>query len=80
MLKLLFSIVIIIPMLLKAQFSLISPFGGEYLQKNAGTQIKWETSLVDSILHVAGYLIRNSIRRDLNLEEQEGEKLVYVIK
>ena len=36
--------------------------------------------LKDSILHVGGYLIRNAIRRDLNLEEEEGEKLVYVIK
>jgi len=36
--------------------------------------------LKDSILHVGGYLIRNAIRRDLDLEEEEGEKLVYVIK
>lgn len=36
--------------------------------------------LKDSILHVGGYLIRNAIRRELNLEEEEGEKLVYVIK
>ncbi len=36
--------------------------------------------LKDSILHVGGYLIRNAIRRELNLEEQEGQKLVYVIK
>lgn len=49
MLKLLFSIMIIIPMLLNAQFSLVSPFGGEYFQKNTGTQIKWETSFVGSI-------------------------------
>jgi len=39
-----------------------------------------DSILKDSILHVAGYLVRNAIRRDLNLEEQEGEKLVYVIK
>ncbi|MFX1455209.1 MAG: DUF166 domain-containing protein [Promethearchaeota archaeon] len=39
-----------------------------------------DTILKDSILHVAGYLIRNAVRRELNLEEQEGEKLVYVIK
>ncbi len=36
--------------------------------------------LGDSILHVGGYLIRNAIRRELKLEEQEGQKLVYVIK
>jgi len=39
-----------------------------------------DSILKDSILHVAGYLVRNAIRRELNLEEQEGEKLVYVIK
>ncbi|MFX0035747.1 MAG: DUF166 domain-containing protein [Candidatus Hermodarchaeota archaeon] len=39
-----------------------------------------DSILKDSILHVGGYLIRNAIRRDLNLEEQEGQKLVYVIK
>lgn len=39
-----------------------------------------DSILKDSILHVGGYLIRNAIRRELNLEEQEGEKLVYVIK
>ena len=36
--------------------------------------------LKDTILHVGGYMIRNAIRRVLNLEEQEGEKLTYVIK
>jgi hypothetical protein len=36
--------------------------------------------LKDTILHVGGYMIRNAIRRELNLEEQEGEKLTYVIK
>ncbi|MFX1366905.1 MAG: DUF166 domain-containing protein [Promethearchaeota archaeon] len=36
--------------------------------------------LKDSILHVGGYLIRNAIRRELNLEEQEEQKLVYIIK
>jgi hypothetical protein len=39
-----------------------------------------DSILKDSILHVGGYLIRNSIRRELNLEEEEREKLVYVIK
>jgi len=39
-----------------------------------------DSILKDSILHVGGYLIRNSIRRELNLEEEEGQKLVYVIK
>ncbi|MFX1377381.1 MAG: DUF166 domain-containing protein [Promethearchaeota archaeon] len=39
-----------------------------------------DSILKDSILHIAGYLVRNAIRRDLNLEEQEGEKLVYIIK
>ena len=39
-----------------------------------------DSMLKDSILHVGGYLIRNAIRRELNLEEEEREKLVYVIK
>ncbi|MFX1276850.1 MAG: DUF166 domain-containing protein [Promethearchaeota archaeon] len=39
-----------------------------------------DTILKDSCLHVGGYLVRNAIRRDLKLEEQEGEKLTYVIK
>jgi len=39
-----------------------------------------DSILKNSILHVGGYLIRNAIRRELNLEEQEGRKLVYVIK
>ncbi|MFX1496683.1 MAG: DUF166 domain-containing protein [Promethearchaeota archaeon] len=39
-----------------------------------------DSILKDSILHVAGYLVRNAIRCELNLEEQEGQKLVYVIK
>lgn len=36
--------------------------------------------LKDSILHVGGYIIRNAIRRELGLEEEEGTKLKYVIK
>lgn len=39
-----------------------------------------DSVLKDSILHVAGYIVRNAIRRELNLEEQEGQKLVYIIK
>ncbi|MFX1412055.1 MAG: DUF166 family protein [Promethearchaeota archaeon] len=39
-----------------------------------------DSILKDSILHVGGYLVRNAIRRELNLEEQEGQKLIYVIK
>lgn len=39
-----------------------------------------DTILKDSILHVGGYLIRNAVRRALNLEEQEAQKLVYVVK
>jgi hypothetical protein len=39
-----------------------------------------DSILKDSILHVGGYLIRNAIRRELSLEEEEGQKLVYVIK
>ncbi len=39
-----------------------------------------DSILKDSILHIGGYLIRNAIRRELNLEEEEGQKLVYVIK
>ena len=36
--------------------------------------------LKDSILHVGGYLIRNAVRKELGLEEQEGQKLVYIVK
>lgn len=39
-----------------------------------------DSTLKDSPLHVGGYLVRNAIRRELGLEEQEGEKLKYVIK
>jgi len=39
-----------------------------------------DSILKDSILHVAGYLVRNAIRKELGLEEQEGQKLVYVIR
>jgi hypothetical protein len=39
-----------------------------------------DTILKDSILHVGGYLIRNAVRRELGLEEQEGQKLVYIVK
>ena len=39
-----------------------------------------DSTLKDSILHVGGYLIRNAVRKELNLEEQEGQKLVYIIK
>jgi len=39
-----------------------------------------DSILKDSILHVAGYTIRNAIRRALNLEEEEGQKLVYIVK
>ena len=39
-----------------------------------------DSILKDSILHIGGYLVRNAIRRELNLQEEEGQKLVYVIK
>ncbi len=39
-----------------------------------------DSTLKDSVLHVGGYLIRNAVRRALNLEEEEGQKLKYVIK
>jgi hypothetical protein len=39
-----------------------------------------DSILKDSILHVGGYLVRNSIRKELNLQEEEGQKLVYIIK
>lgn len=35
--------------------------------------------LRDTILHVAGILVRNGVRRALNLQEDEGLKLTYVI-
>ncbi len=36
--------------------------------------------LKDSILHVGGYLIRNAIRKELNLDIHESKKLNYIIK
>ena len=39
-----------------------------------------DSILKDSCLHVAGYLVRNAIRRELNLPEEEGQKLVYIVK
>jgi len=39
-----------------------------------------DSQLKDSILHVGGYLVRNAIRKELGLEEEEGQKLKYVIK
>jgi len=39
-----------------------------------------DSILKDSCLHVAGYLVRNAIRRELNLPPEEGQKLVYVVK
>ena len=39
-----------------------------------------DSILKDSILHVGGYIIRNAIRSELNLETEESQKLVYVIK
>jgi len=39
-----------------------------------------DTILKDSPLHVAGYLVRNAIRKDLGLEEEKGLELNYIIK
>ncbi len=39
-----------------------------------------DSILKDSCLHVAGYLVRNAIRRELNLEEEEGQKLTYIVR
>lgn len=39
-----------------------------------------DTILKDSLLHIGGYLIRNAIRRELNLDIEESYKLTYVIK
>ncbi|MBD3254213.1 MAG: hypothetical protein GF383_03930 [Candidatus Lokiarchaeota archaeon] len=39
-----------------------------------------DSILKDSCLHIGGYKVRNAIRRALDLEEQEGKKLKYVIK
>ncbi|MCK5592460.1 MAG: hypothetical protein KAI72_10940, partial [Candidatus Pacebacteria bacterium] len=49
MIKLLLSIMIIIPVLLNGQISILSPFGGEYFQKNTTTQIRWETPFVGTV-------------------------------
>ncbi len=34
-----------LPLLLNAQISLLSPFGGEYLQNDSNYQLRWDTSL-----------------------------------
>ena len=39
-----------------------------------------DSVLKDTILHLGGLLIRNAVRKELGLEEEEGEKLKYVIK
>ncbi len=39
-----------------------------------------DSILKDSILHVGGYIIRNAIRHELNIEEQERKTLKYLIK
>ena len=39
-----------------------------------------DTILKDSYLHVGGYVIGKAVRRGLDLEEQEGQKLVYIVK
>jgi len=39
-----------------------------------------DSILKEAPLHIGGYLVRNAIRRELGLEEQEGEKLNYIIK
>jgi hypothetical protein len=39
-----------------------------------------DSILKDSILHVGGYLVRNAIRKELGLDQEEGQKLVYIIK
>ncbi|TFG24429.1 MAG: hypothetical protein EU533_02125 [Promethearchaeota archaeon] len=39
-----------------------------------------DSVLKESILHIGGYLIRNEIRRKLNLPIKEEQKLVYVIR
>jgi hypothetical protein len=36
--------------------------------------------LKDSVLHIAGYLVRDEIRRNLNLKIEKTSKLLYVIK
>jgi len=49
MMKFLLSIMIMIPVLLNGQISILSPFGGEYFQKNTTTQIRWETPFVGTV-------------------------------
>ncbi len=39
-----------------------------------------DSILKDSILHMGGYLVRNAIRKELNLEEEIVQKLTYVIR
>jgi hypothetical protein len=42
--------------------------------------MKHDPILKETILHVGGYLVRNAIRQALNLEEEDVQKLTYVIK
>ena len=39
-----------------------------------------DSILKDSILHVGGYIVRNAIRKELGLDQEEAQKLVYIIK
>lgn len=45
MLKRIFILLVALPLLLNGQISLLSPFGGEYLQNDSNVQIRWNTSL-----------------------------------
>lgn len=45
MFKSFFILLTTIPLLLNAQISILSPFGGEYLQNNSNYQITWSTSI-----------------------------------
>ena len=49
MFKFLLILMMIIPMLLNGQISILSPFGGEYHQKNTITQIKWNPQFEGTI-------------------------------
>ncbi|MHA1988418.1 MAG: DUF166 domain-containing protein [Promethearchaeota archaeon] len=63
-----------------ADFSLNERISKAHHAYPCNASMDQDNILKDSILHVGGYLIRNAVRKALNLEEQEGEKLVYVIK
>ena len=49
MFKRILFVFVALPMLLNGQISLLSPFGGEIIQRDTDTQINWETNLAGEL-------------------------------